>query len=175
MSKYSVEFKLEVVKYCLEQNHSCENAANQFNIPSAENIRRWCKRYKLHGIEGISKAKNKPYSMQYKQKVLEYMYKNHLSMSEVAVFFNISNESLVSKWVKLYEEYGINGFSMERRGRKRVSMNKPIKKIKSNKSCSKDEYSALKEENELLKMEIEYLKKLNALVQERIKRENKKK
>ena len=113
--------------------------------------------------------------MQYKQKVLEYMYKNHLSMSEAAVFFNISNESLISKWVKLYEEFGINGFATERRGRKRMNMNKSMKKIKSSKLCNKDEYSKLKEENELLKMELEYLKKLNALVQERIKRENKKK
>ena len=68
MSKYSVDFKLKVVKYCLEQHHSCENTAKQFNIPSAENIRRWCKRYNLHGIEGISRTKNKPYSMQYKKR-----------------------------------------------------------------------------------------------------------
>ena len=77
------------------------------------------------------------------------MYKIHLSISEVAVFFNISNKSLVSKWVKLYEEFGINGFATERRGRKRVNMNNSMKKLKSNKSCNKDEYSTLKEENEL--------------------------
>jgi len=43
------------------------------------------------------------------------------------------------------------------------------------KELSKENKDDLIEENQRLKMENEYLKKLNALVQERIKRENKKK
>jgi len=53
MSKYSKELKLEVVKYCLEKCNSVYDASKKFNIPSATPIKRWIKRYKLYGIEGL--------------------------------------------------------------------------------------------------------------------------
>ena len=34
MSKYSLEFKLKVVKYCIEEHHSTRDAAKKFRIPS---------------------------------------------------------------------------------------------------------------------------------------------
>lgn len=58
----------------------------------------------------------------------------------------------------------------ERRGRPQKMKFKENKK-KLNKDIEED----LIAENQRLRMENEYLKKLNALVQERIKRENKKK
>ena len=58
----------------------------------------------------------------------------------------------------------------ERHGRpKRMKLKEDKKKL--NKDIEED----LIAENQRLRMEKEYLKKLNALVQERIKRENKKK
>ena len=58
----------------------------------------------------------------------------------------------------------------ERRGRpKKMKLKEDKKKL--NKNIEQD----LIAENQRLRMENEYLKKLNALVQERIKRENKKK
>ena len=59
---------------------------------------------------------------------------------------------------------------MKRRGRPQKMKFKENKK-KLNKDIEED----LIAENQRLRMENEYLKKLNALVQERIKRENKKK
>ncbi len=58
MSKYSNEFKLKVIKYCIEEFHGYGNTAKYFNIPSSETVRRWCEHYEAHGIEGISKYKN---------------------------------------------------------------------------------------------------------------------
>ena len=58
MSKYSVEFKNEVIKYCIEKGYSYERAAREFNIPSSETVRRWCKRYEIHGLNAILKLKN---------------------------------------------------------------------------------------------------------------------
>lgn len=37
MSKYSDEFKLEVVQYCLEEHHGFIETAKHFNIPSKNN------------------------------------------------------------------------------------------------------------------------------------------
>ena len=46
MSKYSSEFKLKVVKYCLEKHHGYPDAAKHFNISSETTILYWVRRYK---------------------------------------------------------------------------------------------------------------------------------
>ena len=71
---------------------------------------------------------------------------------------------------RIYYEEGPQGLYEERRGRPQKMKFKENKK-KLNKDIEED----LIAENQRLRMENEYLKKLNALVQERIKRENKKK
>ena len=74
------------------------------------------------------------------------------------------------KWERIYYEEGPQALYQERRGRK-INMNSKPRKKKLSKEIEED----LIAENQRLRMENEYLKKLNALVQERINRENKKK
>lgn len=106
----------------------------------------------------------------FKQNVVEYMHTNHLSATETANYFKLGNHSVVLKWERIYYEEGPQGLYIERRGRNK-NMNSKPKKKKIDKEIEED----LMAENQRLRMENEYLKKLNALVQERIKRENKKK
>lgn len=169
MSKYTNEFKIKVIKHCIEEHYGYGSTAKYFNIPSIETVRRWCKHYEAHGIIGIVKNKNNKYDGKFKQKVVEYMHENHLSASETAIYFNIPQEVAVLKWEHIYYEEGPQGLYMERRGRPKNMSSKPKKKL------SKEVEEDLIAENQCLRMENEYLKKLNALVQERIKRENKKK
>ena len=169
MSKYSIEFKLEVVKYCIDNHHSKYDAAKKFKIPSPTPIMEWKRKYKNYGIEGLIKQQKSSYSGEFKQSVIEYMHINHLSATETAVKFRINTNSVL-KWERIYYEEGPQALYEERRGRKKNMSSKPKKK-KLNKEVEED----LIAENQRLRMEIEYLKKLNALVQERIKRENKKK
>lgn len=171
MSKYSIEFKNEVVKYCIEKGYSYDGTAREFNIPSSETVRRWCKRYEIHGQNGISKSKCNKYSGDFKLEVVEYMHANHLSASETSAIFNLPQENIVLKWERMYYEEGLQALYEERRGRKRGNMSSNPKKKKISKETEKD----LIAEVQQLRMENEYLKKLNALVQERIKRENGKK
>ena len=170
MSKYTNEFKIKVIKYCLEEKHSYGKAQKMFNIPSKETIRRWCKHYEAHGLQGIVKYKNKTYDGSFKQKVVEYMHVNHLSACETATHFNIPQEVMVLKWERIYYEEGPLALYEERRGRKKIMSSK-----KEKKKLPKEAEEDLIEEVQRLRMENEYLKKLNALVQERIKRESKKK
>ena len=74
MSKYSNEFKLEVVKYCIENHHSVNHAAKSFNIPSTTLIYGWVKKYKEHGPAGLLKNEKISYSGEFKQSVVEYMH-----------------------------------------------------------------------------------------------------
>lgn len=50
MSKYSNEFKLEVVKYCDKLHHRYLDAAKYFNIPSKTTVLQWVRRYKEKGV-----------------------------------------------------------------------------------------------------------------------------
>ena len=171
MSKYSNEFKLEVVKYCIEGHHGFKSTADHFNIPAKVTVQKWCRKYEEHGEKGLLKNFKTSYSGEFKQNVVEYMHKNHLSATQTAIHFNLGSVNQATRWERIYYEEGPQALYEERRGRKRKNMSsKPRKKKLSNKT-EKD----LIEEVQQLRMENEYLKKLNALVQERIKRENKKK
>ncbi len=61
MAKYSKEFKLKVVKYCIENYHSSYEAAKKFNIPSPTSIKHWVRKYNEHGEIGIEKNKKTSY------------------------------------------------------------------------------------------------------------------
>lgn len=169
MSKYSNELKLKVIKYCIDEHHAYRDAEKQFRI-NHEQIRKWIKKYQEHGVSGLLKNPKSSYSGEFKQTVVEYMHENHLSFSETAIHFNLAGSDRVAKWERIYYEEGPQRLFEERRGiNKNMSLNSKKKKL------SKKAEEDLVVENERLRMENEYLKKLNALVQERIKRENKRK
>lgn len=170
MSKYSNEFKLKVIKYYLEEHHSYSECCKEFNIPSETPIIRWVHKYELYGVEGIMKRLKSSYDGNFKENVIEYMHNNHLSASETANYFRLGNADVVLRWERIYYEEGPQALYKESRGKLKNMSSKPKKK-KLNKEVEED----LIKEVQRLRMENEYLKKLNALVQERIKRENKKK
>lgn len=168
MSKYSSEFKLEVVNYYLENNVGYKITANHFGLAYSI-VTRWIRRYKENGYEGLLKNPRSSYTGEFKQYVIEYMHENHLSYIATAIHFNLAGGYVVSKWENIYYEEGPQGLYIKRRGKPK-KMNKP-RKNKLDENIEED----LIAENQRLRMENEYLKKLNALVQERIKKENKKK
>jgi transposase len=128
------------------------------------------KRYELHGVEGLI-LKHRIYTGDFKQHVIEYMHVNHLSVFETAVLFGIPSDTTVGEWERIYCEEGSTALYRDSRGRKRTMSSDKPKKQKAKNGADED----LLAEVERLRMENAYLKKLNALVQERIARENGKK
>jgi transposase len=170
MSKYSEEFKLKVVNYYLNNHYGWEYVARQFDIPAWTTVRKWVRKYEEHGKQGLIKNKKSSYSGEFKQNVVEYMHTNHLSCQQTAYHFNLGDTYVVGKWERIYYEEGPQALYKERRGRKNVMDSKPRKK-KSSKEVEED----LVAENQRLRMENAYLKKLQALVQERTKPKHPKK
>lgn len=162
MSKYSVEFKLEVVKYYEENRCGYETTAKHFNVGFAC-VQRWVNKYKVHGVKGLIKNQQQ-YNGKFKQNVVEYMHNNHLSLQETAIHFNLAGDWIVSKWERIYYEEGSQGLYIDKRGRKKNMSSKPEKK-----KLSKDVEEDLIAEVQRLRMENAYLKKLQALVQKRTK------
>lgn len=107
---------------------------------------------------------NKRYTPEFKIKVVETMQKERLSYSEAAREFDVSNHNRVADWERIYLEEGKEGFYVERRGRK--STGRPPK-------LKKEVEEDLIAEVQRLRAENAYLKKLNALVAERVRQEKK--
>jgi transposase-like protein len=128
-----------------------------------------------------TKKKRRKYSPEFKISVILDMREHHLGYCEtVRKHFNIEDGKEVNyyhrvqRWERIYLEEGEAGFYIERRGRATKMDNPKIGRPRK-KQLDKQVEEDLIAENQRLRMEIEYLKKLNALVQERIERERKKK
>ena len=83
-------------------------------------------------------------------------------------------KNLVIQWERIYLEEGAEGLMIERRGRKSTGRprKKPLEKEVENDLIAENQ--RLKEQLEYAQMEIEYLKKLDALVQAREQQNGKK-
>ena len=118
-------------------------------------------------------SKNKKYSPEFKISVIMDMRKNNLSYGEATRKYNLSWHR-AQVWERIYLEEGEAGFYTERRGRATKMDNPKIGRPRK-RPLDKQVEEDLIAENQRLRMENECLKKLNALVQERIERERKKK
>lgn len=115
----------------------------------------------------MSKDKEyKKYAPGFKIMVVERMREENLSYKETARRFDVSYDTVVKKWERIYLEEGKEGFYVERRGRK--STGRPPK-------LKKEVEEDLIAEVQRLRAENAYLKKLNALVAERVRQEKKRK
>ena len=165
MAKYSYEEKLEAVIRVIEEGMSCKASARILGT-AEEHLRRWVMRYRQFGAEGLL-LRHGSYDGNFKVSVIEYMHEKHLSLAQTAAKFGIPQDATVGKWERIYYEEGPLGLYRDNRGRKpKMSSDKPKKKL--NQQTEED----LIAEIQRLRMENEYLKKLQALVRDRIAREN---
>ena len=122
-----------------------------------------------HGFEILRKEKNRYYSKEEKERIIQRVL-NGESIRSVAIDEGLTSLGLLSTWVKKYKE---NGYNIVERKRGRSTMPKVTKKKENE---TKDEtIKRLEEENLYLKAELEYSKKLRAVVQQRKNRQQKKK
>ncbi len=106
--------------------------------------------------------KQKRYSAEFKISVIMDMRNNHLgyheTMRKYFPHLHEKNYEFVKKWERIYLEEGAEGLMKERRGR--ACGTRRGRPPKLDKKVEED----LIAENQRLRMEIEYLKKLSALV-----------
>ena len=111
----------------------------------------------------------KNYSAEYKLNVIMDMREHRLGYVETARKYDIPNYRVIQRWERIFLEEGAEGLMKERRGRACAASG--TKKGRPPKLDPKIEEDLIAE-NQRLRMEIEYLKKLDALVREREEREN---
>ena len=108
----------------------------------------------------------KKYSPEFKISVILDMRENQLSYCETVRKYGLGSvetggaRDMLQRWERKYLEEGIEGLAKDNRGRPTVNGKKRGRPLKLDKQVEED----LIAENQRLKMEIEYLKKLSALV-----------
>ena len=114
---------------------------------------------------GKKGRKNKIYSAEFKINAIMDMREHRLSYRETAKKHGLVNKSeggainTIRRWERIFLEEGAEGLMKERRGRSNIN-SKRGRPPKFDRKAEED----LIAENQRLRMEIEYLKKLSALV-----------
>ena len=166
--KYSTEFKLTVVEeYLKGKSGGIKALSEKYGIPMSP-LRRWINLYQSCGSEALTKVR-RTYSGEFKVNVVEYMHQNSMSINMATAHFGIKSDMTVDRWERIYYEQGKEALYVERRGKSKEMPKK--KKTVKDVNINED----LLEEVQRLRMENEYLKKLNALIQEKEKAEQLKK
>ena len=177
--KLTLEDKLKIIEL-RQQGYSYEMIGKQFKVRDSTIKRIWY-RYKNHGVNGIiHPLKNRSYSPELKLEIINRVFQGE-SKTSLAAIYNLPGECTIISWMKKYEELGYNGLENKPKGRPKSMSRKPkeeTKTIKDNTPLTneeREELIRLRKEKEYLEMENEILKKLDALVQMRLKQQEKKK
>lgn len=169
MSKYSFEFKLEVVEdYLCGETGGYKSIASKYDIANYSQVRDWVKNYENYGEEGLKRKSIKTfYSGEFKLSVLQYRQYHNCSYREAANHFGISNYSTIANWQRKYLDEGFEGLNKSIGRPNTMSENNKEKDVLNLTKSEKEELIKLREENEFLRASLAYEKKLKALIQER--------
>lgn len=126
---------------------------------------------------GKTGRKNKKYLPDFKICVIMDMREHKLSYHETVRKYELGNDqtggarSMLRRWERIYLEEGAEDLMRERRG---IACSADGTRKGRPPKLDKNVKEDLIAENQRLRMEIEYLKKLDALVQKRLQEEKKK-
>ena len=162
VKKYSDALKLKVVREYQEGYLGIRPLAKKHGIKSKSQVDRWIKVFERFGAEGlISKDHKKTYSVQFKLDVLRFIERTGSSETETALQFGVTSPTLIAIWKKAFREGGFEVLGRPK-GRPHMSNTSKNKKDKKKEEKEMTREQKLERENELLRLEVEYLKKLRA-------------
>lgn len=159
MIKHSDEFKLQIVQQYLVGNIGFHSLAHLHGI-AGPMVRRWVGLYRLHGDAGLTRKKGS-YSAEFKLGVLQDMWDNALSQTQVAFKYNIRNPTSIGLWARRYESGNYEALIRPVR-RKTEDMSAPTSKPEALRDNEKPREQLLAEITQL-RTEVAFLKKLEAL------------
>ena len=164
--KYSWEFKLECINKYKNSDFIILPSGLRSRKSFMTHVRTWTKTYDDLGIDGLKHSSaNTGWTPEQRFELVAKVLAGN-SISFVADKAHI-NCGLLYQWVRRYSKKGMDGLQCKiGRPTKKIVMKKKTKKSKLSVS-EQEELKLLRERNEYLEMENEYLKKLDALVSKR--------
>ncbi len=164
MARITLEQKLDAIFRYENGEGSLTSIAKSLNLTNTETLHFWIEKYQFHGPESLKKSYTR-YTFEDKLYILNYMNENGLSSLETAVQFNLPTPGTIRKWRISLGNESIDSLVLKKKGH--TKLKKDNQKEAKKQIFEEGSIEALQAENERLRMENAFLKKLNALVQEK--------
>ena len=161
MAKLTNKQKIEIYERRLK-GETLSSLALKFNI-NISNVKYLFSLINKNGKNILRNDKNRYYSKEFKEIAINRVLIGKESINSVAIDIGLSSCGILHNWIKKFKENCYNVIE-SKRGRKSKTMTR-IKKSKKI-LTKEDKIKELEKEILYLKAQNEYLKKLNALVQE---------
>jgi len=160
-NKFSIADRERAALLVIEKGESYCSVARQLQT-SHRLICLWVNAYKLHGIKGLSLKNNGSHSGAFKLRRIQEMQESGLSLTQASAQYCITISALWG-WRRLYEQHGALALLEEKPRGRPPKMKKSSPKTQENLT----DYEKLLRENERLRIENDYLKKVHALIQKK--------
>lgn len=164
--KYSKELKLAAVQDYLSSDYSYNEVSRKYEISSTSLLRKWIKKYNSHReLNDTSRGRTttmtigRNTTLNERKEIVFYCLENEKDYQKAAETFKVSYQQ-VYQWVKKYENGGEEALR-DKRGRKKVEAEL------SAEQKMKLEMQKIERENERLRAENAFLKKLEEIERRR--------
>lgn len=114
-SRFSMDQKLRIIKMCEDGTDSTKSIASLFEL-SVKTLNSWRAKYRMGGFSTLhNRTKWTRYPEELKMKAIRAVLTQEESLSSATLRFNISNTSVLARWIRKYTSHSTHGKPLKER------------------------------------------------------------